>query len=330
MVQLTYNEKSYVDILHKYAQVCGGTVANNRLVFPNAFATGTVEVVTLPNDLQISLSNYTINQDFLITRQKVKEEFYTLRFDEMFITDNLTLTIDNEAVTDQQHVRAAALLTSSQFDTSYLASKGSGVRGINILLETEWLATYLGIQSRDQVLRHYISLKTACFNMEPLDAGYRELMNEVFAAEKSGAERSPIDRVVLQNRTMLLVERFFTRLYSKMQDWKGPIAINNDEIQRIMDAEALLVKDFSVPAPTIAELARHSAMSETKFKNQFRKIYNSGPYEYFQKNRMQRARFLLLSGKYSVKETGLQLGYNNLSNFTIAFKKEFGLLPSEV
>jgi AraC-like DNA-binding protein len=45
---------------------------------------------------------------------------------------------------------------------------------------------------------------------------------------------------------------------------------------------------------------------------------------------MQKARSLLLTGQYTVKEVGLQLGYTNLSNFSLAFKKEFGILPSHV
>jgi len=53
-------------------------------------------------------------------------------------------------------------------------------------------------------------------------------------------------------------------------------------------------------------------------------------YEYFQKIRMQAAKDKLLSGDHSVKEVAMELGYSNLSNFTIAFKKEFGLLPSKI
>jgi AraC-like DNA-binding protein len=45
---------------------------------------------------------------------------------------------------------------------------------------------------------------------------------------------------------------------------------------------------------------------------------------------MQMARDLLLSGDFSVKEVGIQVGYSNLSNFAAAFKKEFHLLPSEI
>jgi len=45
---------------------------------------------------------------------------------------------------------------------------------------------------------------------------------------------------------------------------------------------------------------------------------------------MQKARLMLLSGKYSIKDVGYTMGYSNLSNFTLAFKKEFNKLPSEI
>jgi AraC-like DNA-binding protein len=44
---------------------------------------------------------------------------------------------------------------------------------------------------------------------------------------------------------------------------------------------------------------------------------------------MMKARQMLNSKKHSVKEVGMQLGFKNLSNFTIAFKKEFSILPSQ-
>jgi AraC-like DNA-binding protein len=328
MIQVIYNDKSYAAVLQKFAEGIGGTVKDNRLDLPEHFGKGYLSLMVLKNGLQVILSDYTIYQDFMLKRERSREEYYSLRFEEMVIKDNLTLNIDGDTLSDQDRQRAAVMLTSSLFEVAYFGTRGGSVRSVNILIDREWLARYLGIESQDEVLRHYLSLRTASFNFEPLDTGYRELINELF--DEHGNLQGPMEQVRIQNRIMLLVERFFTRLYEKMKSWRGIVTIKNDEIQRIMDAEALLVRDFSTPAPTISELARHSAMSETKFKNEFRKIYNSGPYEYYQKNRMQRARVMLQSGKYSVKETGLQLGYNNLSNFTIAFKKEFGILPSEL
>ena len=45
---------------------------------------------------------------------------------------------------------------------------------------------------------------------------------------------------------------------------------------------------------------------------------------------MSHAREMLLSGDFTVKEVGLEIGYTNLSNFAAAFRKEFNLLPSEI
>jgi AraC-like DNA-binding protein len=59
-------------------------------------------------------------------------------------------------------------------------------------------------------------------------------------------------------------------------------------------------------------------------------MYGTTVFEYYQRIRMQRARILLLSRRYSIKQIGRQLGYSNLSNFAIAFRKEFDQLPHEL
>jgi AraC-like DNA-binding protein len=105
--------------------------------------------------------------------------------------------------------------------------------------------------------------------------------------------------------------------------------MNDITLKRMMQVESILTSDLAVPPPTIPDFARIAMMSETKLKNVFKAVYGLSIYEYYQKNRMLRARQLLRSKKYSVKEIGAALGFKNLSNFTIAYKKEFNVLPSE-
>jgi AraC-like DNA-binding protein len=45
---------------------------------------------------------------------------------------------------------------------------------------------------------------------------------------------------------------------------------------------------------------------------------------------MNKAKAMLLSKKYNVKEVGMDLGYSNLSNFAKAFRKSFDQLPSDL
>ncbi len=56
-------------------------------------------------------------------------------------------------------------------------------------------------------------------------------------------------------------------------------------------------------------------------------MYGFPIYEYYQKARMQAAQDKLLTRKFSVKEVAMELGYANLSNFTIAFKKNLAYCP---
>ena len=94
--------------------------------------------------------------------------------------------------------------------------------------------------------------------------------------------------------------------------------------------ESILTGEEVVIPPTIKELARSVAMSESKLKKLFKAVYNLPIYEYFQKHRMQKAKLMLLSERYAIKDVGYKLGYANLSNFTLAFKKIYGKLPSDL
>ncbi|MGG9970170.1 helix-turn-helix transcriptional regulator [Ferruginibacter sp. SUN002] len=329
MFYLNYTHKDYYAFLADLAKAVGASVSeDNRLDFPTSFADGYNKVITLPNGLQAYIISVTLNQDFCITRTKSPDEFYALRFDEIKIADKLTVKFGREELSSSVwQSRSAVLLTSSLLDFGFALSKGSAIKSINVLITKEWLAKYLGIDSNDNVIQKYLSLKTASLNFEPFDTEYRFLLNEVLEADRNN---KPLKSVIIQNRIMLLIERFFTRLYEKIDPKNFRSSLDDETIQQLMNVESALVRDFSVAPPTIAQLARQAAMSETKLKTLFKKIYGLSIYEYYQKNRMLKANSLLVTRKYSVKEVGLMLNFKNLSNFTIAFKKEFNILPSDI
>ncbi|WP_246221712.1 helix-turn-helix transcriptional regulator [Marichromatium bheemlicum] len=80
-------------------------------------------------------------------------------------------------------------------------------------------------------------------------------------------------------------------------------------------------------APTIAELAQDTGLNQLKLKQGFKALFGTSIYALFQQHRMDRARQLLR--QHSVTETALMLGYSNISHFSAAFRKQFGVLPSE-
>ncbi len=326
MFQFDYNYKDYGALQKDLEKSTGGILQDGLLRFNGNVFNGFMHRIEMTNGLQAMISDLQNTEDVIFQRNKSKSIFYTLRMEEISAAKNLTLKIGDDLVSVENDNRSAAILTSSLFDFAYQAKKGTRRRSVGMLIDPEWMARYLGIKDKDEVLQKYLALKIANLNLEPFDARYRQLIQEVFV-DYSGR---PFEKLILQNRIMLLVEYFFTRLYKKMSSARQLPTISNVEIELMMEAEARLVADFTQAPPTISFLAKLCTMSETKFKIAFKKMYGQSPYGYYQLNRMNRARQLLLTKKFSVKEVGRKLGYNNLSNFTIAFKKEFKILPSEI
>ncbi|MBO8085424.1 MAG: helix-turn-helix transcriptional regulator [Marichromatium sp.] len=94
----------------------------------------------------------------------------------------------------------------------------------------------------------------------------------------------------------------------------------------LLAARERLLSNLSEP-PTIAELAQDTGLNQLKLKQGFKALFGTSIYALFQQHRMDRARQLLR--QHSVTETALMLGYSNISHFSAAFRKQFGVLPSE-
>jgi transcriptional regulator GlxA family with amidase domain len=52
-------------------------------------------------------------------------------------------------------------------------------------------------------------------------------------------------------------------------------------------------------------------------------------FEFYQFHRLDYARHLIEGRKLTIREVGLKIGYNNLSKFSQAYKKQFGYLPHQ-
>ncbi|EPY01061.1 AraC family transcriptional regulator [Magnetospirillum fulvum MGU-K5] len=108
------------------------------------------------------------------------------------------------------------------------------------------------------------------------------------------------------------------------QEEGGPVSWR--ERKALLMARERLLLDLSAP-PTIAELARETGLNQLKLKRGFKALFGHSIYALFQRERMDRARALLQ--RYGVTETAMRLGYSNVSHFSAAFRKQFGVLPSE-
>ncbi|TYB76152.1 helix-turn-helix transcriptional regulator [Bizionia gelidisalsuginis] len=80
----------------------------------------------------------------------------------------------------------------------------------------------------------------------------------------------------------------------------------------------------------LEEIAFLCNMSLSTFKRHFTNEYNEPPGKWLQDKRLQKAKDLLLGGDLKASDIYLDIGYNNLSNFSVAFKNKFGISPTDI
>lgn len=80
---------------------------------------------------------------------------------------------------------------------------------------------------------------------------------------------------------------------------------------------------------TLQELSFLCTMSLSTFKRAFTKHYQIAPIKWFQEQRLAHAAFLLSTKQQRPTEVYLAAGYETLSNFVQAFKKQYGLTPKQ-
>ena len=80
----------------------------------------------------------------------------------------------------------------------------------------------------------------------------------------------------------------------------------------------------------LEEIAFLCHMSLSTFKRHFIKEYKVPPGKWLQDKRLLKAKETLEKGELKPSDIYLDFGYNNLSNFSIAFKNKFGFSPNQI
>jgi AraC-like DNA-binding protein len=66
------------------------------------------------------------------------------------------------------------------------------------------------------------------------------------------------------------------------------------------------------------------------FKRDFEKIFNTSPNRWLQKKRLNDAYYLIKEKGWKSSDVYLEVGFKDLSHFSFAFKKTFGIAPSSL
>ncbi len=108
-------------------------------------------------------------------------------------------------------------------------------------------------------------------------------------------------------------------------DYLHYLLINERELSFKMVIEKNLYANLNID-----EIAFLCNMSASTFKRKFISIYQKSPGKWFQQKRLNKAKELLHNNQVTPSEIFMDFGYGSLSNFSAAFKNEFGYSPNHI
>lgn len=96
-----------------------------------------------------------------------------------------------------------------------------------------------------------------------------------------------------------------------------------------INLEAFMNRNFKFSV-SIQRFAYMTGRSLSTFKRDFKQTFNDTPNRWLVQKRLKEAYFLIEKKHQKPSEIYLELGFEDLSHFSFAFKKQFGLTPTEL
>ncbi len=279
-------------------------------------------------DMSFVIMYFKLHQNLTLCRRPSSDYGILLFFNQTEVSDFFRLRSGNQAVEEDSKVHSNIFMSSTNMDLEINYSKGSRLQRVGIYFSPAIVKKFLKEEMRMNLMV-YTSDGIKNVNRETINFETKSLLDEIFQTRLE----DDFGRLVLQNRVWMLAEKFFINLQAKHT--RGTNAgktnyIKTEDVVRIQTVEKVLTRSDIDKFPSIDALSKMAMMSSTKLKTMFKEVYGMKLYEYYNRNRLLKAREMIAGGKTTIKEAAYSIGFSNLSNFSRAFKKEFGVLPGKM
>ncbi len=131
-------------------------------------------------------------------------------------------------------------------------------------------------------------------------------------------------RMYLEGKTLEMLALFLTQNGRLDSGAVGTLGSRERDIVHAIRDE--LEKHFAAP-PTLAEISAKFGMGIPKIQAGFKNMFGMSVFGFVKEFKLQKARMLFEEGDMNVSEVAWAIGYINLSHFSTAYRKRFGVLP---
>jgi len=219
--------------------------------------------------------------------------------------------------------------SGSGISPSYAESYWSGQRFtcINIEIEPEVLDSFLmgNCQQSSDLVRQLFQGEDWKVAFYPtVTPAIRTIAQQMWDAPYRGE----LKRLYLQAKVMELLVIYLDLIAEEPTQTQIRPGLKPETIARLHHAKEILETRLENP-PAVLELAQQVGVSDRTLLRGFKQLFNTTIVAYVQRQRLEQAERLLRQGNLKVSEVATAIGYGNMGHFAVAFKRRFGITPSQ-
>ncbi len=289
---------------------------------PSNMGSGYIKQIQFLPDFYVTLMDFTLNFPITVNKNGVQDtlDYETIPITFFFSDFGVTQHIGQETVEMGLSSKNGIFMASSEISNQMIISEGKRGLIITICANRNWLLRQ--IKGSGGFFLELLSKPKPFFLFEEITQPMQQIISQLLVLDSNNNSSSSFLFSFAKSLELLTLfvqkaDRRAALPYQGMSDF---------EVEALFKVKSTLTDCLKEP-PTIEELARLAAMSEAKLQRSFKQVFGKSVYQYSLTLRMQEAKRLLDTLKYSVSEVGYKIGYSNLSHFTEVFRKEFEVNP---
>lgn len=322
--QLTYTELSPNGMAEAFSKFSGVPWKEGVLSIDNDLVALEMNRVLIPGDVELIFLEYEYKEDIIYQHEVEQVQNFVLWIDCVH-TDYQELTLINEEIEDSSSEQNNAYLINTYFPYRQLRTKGSKGKTLLVFLPNVYLKNFITSGETESVLGRFYAMQHKGKSIIKLNLKQITILENLFLKWKAHKNVVTLTKNVFQ-----LIEWYFSKLVTVFDFSKDKQKLNPEEAVDLFLLQNFMEESISKLNLDLDELEPKIKIPIIKLKQLFEKVHAKSVYEIFKELKLVKAKKMLLDCDINIASLAYEFGYSNPSNFSAAFKKQFGVAPNEL
>ena len=305
--------------VEQFAKQFGGKTDRNFIVLPEDIQSGTRYVLDCGEGIIAYYIDVTYNKDLHLIQRNNTNDFVGMYYN---LTEGEATLSSNNFVNNIGRWQYNLSVVDSALNSDYFVKKGSKTFVLCIFVKKTTIESFakknkINFRDIDKITD---PSKNTIIRFDRMSSESYHLLDDLRKLKTGG----PVFDLNLTGTVHLLLSNYLKKMASHRIIIQ---TVNEADLANIIATQMFLIHHIEGPFPSIKLMAGKANMSESKFKNLFKKITGTTTNSFFLDNKLLRAKELLEENKLTISQVSDQLHFTNNSYFASKFKEHFGLSP---